>query len=57
MKVYGGIGIHDAGWRNKFGSDIYKMSGSHGCINTPYDRVKNIYDNIEVGTPVIIFNE
>lgn len=46
-----------AGWRNKFGSDIYKTSGSHGCINTPYDRVKNIYDNIEIGTPVIIFNE
>lgn len=57
MKVYGGIGIHDAGWRNKFGGDIYKTSGSHGCINTPYDRVKTIYDNIEVGTPVIIFNE
>lgn len=57
MKVYGSIGIHDASWRTKFGGDIYTTSGSHGCINTPYDNVKKIFDTIEVGTPVIIFYE
>jgi hypothetical protein len=57
MKVYGSIGIHDASWRSKFGGSIYKINGSHGCINTPYEDVKTIFDNIEVGTPVIIFYE
>ena len=57
MKVYGSIGIHDASWRNKFGGSIYTTNGSHGCINTPINNVKEIYDNIEVGTPVVIFYE
>ncbi len=57
MKVYGSIGIHDASWRNKFGGTIYTTNGSHGCINTPYDMVKMIYENIEIGTPVVIFYE
>lgn len=57
MKVYGSIGIHDASWRNKFGGNIYTTNGSHGCINTPYDNVKEMFDNIEIGTPVIIFYE
>ena len=57
MKVYGSIGIHDASWRSKFGGNIYTTNGSHGCINTPYDNVKMIFGNIEIGTPVIIFYE
>ena len=55
MKVYGSIGIHDASWRNNFGGNIYATNGSHGCINTPYDNVKTIFENIDIGTPVIIF--
>jgi L,D-transpeptidase catalytic domain/Putative peptidoglycan binding domain len=57
MKVYGSIGIHDASWRSKFGGSIYTTNGSHGCINTPYDNVRTIFDNIEIGTPVILFYE
>lgn len=57
MKVYGSIGIHDASWRTKFGGNIYTTNGSHGCINTPFENVKTIYENIEIGTPVIIFYE
>ncbi|MFA9378073.1 MAG: L,D-transpeptidase family protein [Lachnotalea sp.] len=57
MKVNGSIGIHDASWRKNFGGTIYTTNGSHGCINTPYDNVKTIYENIEVGTPVVIFYE
>lgn len=55
MPVRGNIGIHDAPWRSQFGGEIYKKSGSHGCINTPYDQMKTLYELAEVGTPVIMF--
>lgn len=55
MPVNGGIGIHDATWRNRFGGEIYKKNGSHGCINTPKADMKKIYELYEVGTPVIMF--
>ena len=29
------VGLHDASWRSTFGGEIYKTSGSHGCINLP----------------------
>ena len=54
VPVYGGIGLHDATWRNKFGGEIYKKSGSHGCINTPLEKMKELYDMLEVGMPVVI---
>ena len=28
-----GIGLHDASWRYYFGGEIWRWSGSHGCIN------------------------
>lgn len=55
MPVKGGIGIHDAGWRDTFGGEIYKTSGSHGCINTPGEAMKIIYEKVEIGTPVVMF--
>ena len=55
MPVKGSIGIHDASWRKEFGGEIYKKSGSHGCINTPGDKMAELYDMVEVGTPVIMF--
>lgn len=55
MAVYGQIGIHDAVWRSDFGKDYYLTDGSHGCINTPYSVVEVIFNNIEVGTPVIMY--
>ncbi len=56
MPVNGNIGIHDANWRKSFGGEIYKKSGSHGCINTPYEAMKQIYESVEIGIPVIMFN-
>ena len=56
MAVYGNIGIHDATWRRKFGGSIYKTGGSHGCINTPYANAKMIYENVSIGTPVIVYD-
>ena len=55
MPVNGGIGIHDASWRDEFGGEIYKTSGSHGCINTPLEKVKELYDMVTIGTPVVMY--
>lgn len=55
MPVKGGIGIHDASWRSRYGGTIYKTNGSHGCINTPRDVMVELYDSVEVGTPVVMF--
>lgn len=55
MPFNGGIGIHDASWRSKFGGNIYKTDGSHGCINSPYNLAKTIFDNIGAGTAVVCY--
>jgi len=54
MPFDGGIGLHDAQWRNEFGGDIYINSGSHGCVNLPFEVAKTIYENSEVGTKVLV---
>lgn len=55
MPVKGSIGIHDANWRSKFGGEIYKTGGSHGCINTPTAAMKELFELAEVGTPVVMY--
>lgn len=55
MPVKGNIGIHDASWRSKYGGTIYQTNGSHGCINTPYNAMVQIYEMVEVGTPVVMY--
>ncbi len=56
MPFNGGVGIHDLASRgNNFGGDIYKTNGSHGCINTPLEAAKTIYETVSVGTPVIVY--
>ncbi|NLK97690.1 MAG: L,D-transpeptidase family protein [Epulopiscium sp.] len=55
MPFNGDIGIHDATWRSRFGGNIYKTNGSHGCINCPYNVARDIFNDIEVGTPVICY--
>lgn len=49
------VGIHDASWRSSFGKEIYKTNGSHGCINIPAATAKQLYEILDVGTPVIAF--
>ena len=56
MPFNGGIGFHDASWRNQFGGSIYKTNGSHGCINMPYEAAKTLYENVYAGMPVICYN-
>ncbi len=55
MPFNGGIGMHDATWRSKFGGDIYLTNGSHGCINLPYAMAKQIYSYVEAGFPVVCY--
>ncbi len=57
MPFYGNMGVHDANWRNSFGGEIYKRRGTHGCVNAPLYLAKTIFNNIEVGIPVIIYEE
>ena len=56
MPFNGGIGMHDASWRNSFGGTIYKTGGSHGCINLPPAAARKIYENISAGMPVLCYH-
>lgn len=49
-----GVGIHDADWQPTFGGDRWKEGGSHGCVNTPPEVMEELFEDIEVGTPVIV---
>ena len=51
----GGIGLHDATWRKKFGGTIYKGNGSHGCVNLPLSAAATIYENIDSTMPIIVY--
>lgn len=55
MPFLGGYGLHDANWRSSFGGDIYLYDGSHGCVNMPVGAAGTVYDNISVGTKVILY--
>lgn len=49
-------GLHDASWREEFGGERYLTNGSHGCVNTPEEAMRTIYETVEVGTPVLVFS-
>ncbi len=57
MPFFGNIGLHDAPWRNRFGGNIYKRIGTHGCVNAPKYLAKIIFENIDDGTPIIVYEE
>ncbi len=57
MPFFGNMGLHDASWRSRFGGEIYKRNGSHGCVNAPIYLAKTIFENIEEGIPVIVYEE
>lgn len=56
MPFNGNIGMHDAGWRGRFGGEVYRTNGSHGCINLPPAKAAEIYEKVEKGFPVICYN-
>ena len=54
MPFYKSYGIHDASWRGRFGGTIYKNSGSHGCVNMPGSNAEQLFNTVNVGTPVLV---
>lgn len=55
MAFYGAYGLHDASWRSEFGDEIYIHEGSHGCPNLPVEVAGQVYENVKIGTHVIIY--
>lgn len=48
------IGFHDANWQSSFGGNRYTYAGSHGCVNLPPAKAKELHDLLRVGDPVIV---
>ena len=58
MPFNGNVGLHDADrWRSKYGGDIYKTNGSHGCVNMPRDAAEKVFNIVSKGTPVIVYGK
>lgn len=55
IPFYENLGIHDASWRTEFGADLYTIIGSAGGIDTPFEAARILYDNLETGDPVVIY--
>ncbi len=55
MPFNGNVGMHDASWRGSFGEEIYLTNGSHGCINLPVEKAKEIYNIVEKNEAVIVY--
>ena len=53
----GGQGLHDAPWRSSFGGDIYNTNGSHGCVNIPEENMETIFNALEIGNAVIVYDD
>lgn len=53
LKFYKAYYIHDSN-RTEYGGDIYHNNGSHGCVNTPYQKVKKLYENTKLNTKVLV---
>ncbi|KRL03944.1 L,D-transpeptidase [Liquorilactobacillus oeni] len=50
-----GCGFHDASWRTDWSSTAYLNNGSGGCVNTPSDHMKNVYDNLAQSEAVVVY--
>ncbi|NHM32598.1 L,D-transpeptidase family protein [Neobacillus terrae] len=51
----GGQGFHDASWRKNWASNAYLTAGSGGCVNTPVNIMKSVYDNLSTYEPVVVY--
>ncbi|WHY86287.1 L,D-transpeptidase family protein [Neobacillus novalis] len=50
-----GQGFHDASWRTNWASNAYLTAGSGGCVNTPPNLMKTVYENLSTYDPVVIY--
>ncbi len=55
MHFYDGCGFHDAYWKTVFGGTEYLTNGSHGCVNLPSAKAKELYSLVEKGMTVIVY--
>lgn len=53
LKFYKRYYIHDS-IRTEYGGEIYHHSGSHGCVNTPYKKVKKLFEHTKLNTKVLV---
>ena len=47
-------GFHDSSWRTDFGGNVWTYNPTHGCINLPSDKAREMFYLVEIGTPVHI---
>lgn len=54
---YSGIGLHDASWQGGNFSPTKYLSGygSNGCINLPESTAAYLFNNADIGTPVLVY--
>lgn len=50
-----GVGIHDSDWQPAYGGTLWQTVGSHGCINTPPGVMGQVFELVDLGTPVLVF--
>lgn len=55
LPFLGAYGLHDANWRSEFNNQEYLFEGSHGCVNIPPKNFLIVYNEVNIGTPVIIY--
>lgn len=48
------VALHDADWRSSFGGQIYQSNGSHGCVNLPVGKARELYGMVGTGTVVVV---
>lgn len=56
MPFNAGIGFHDATWQSSFGGSRYKTNGSHGCVNMPLSKAKELYNLIPNNCPIVCYH-
>ena len=51
------VGMHDATWRTdeEFGGRNRYGNGSHGCVNMRVNAAATVYENIEMDTPIVVW--
>lgn len=54
LAFHNGEGLHDASWRQIFGTSGYHESGSHGCVNLPQDIIEEVNNTLDTGDTVIV---
>jgi len=48
------VGFHDASWRTVFGGDEWKTNPTLECVNMPTDKVKQLFEAVDLGTEIRI---